>query len=362
MAIGKLGIARATICWTSAFCLALMMYCWPQPAAAQSIGTASAVKNQVQGIRAGATRALAAGGSVYSDDTVKTGDDSLAQLLFVDQTTFTVAADSQAVLSRVYHGKPGVAAVIANAVAGAFRFVSGVQTPTNYQIKFPQGYITVRGTIVDILAGADHSVIIDDEGAVTVHVYVTRASYDLVAGQMLVVHASGQVDGPVTMDATLMRAAGNTPFPLFGSILWPTQPQFQPSDPSQDLNGILNASRSSSTSSSSSSCETCIVSSSVDIKQDIHFLATARNGLRIYSFRYLDDDRAFVGVLAEEVLKDPRFAKAVVCLPEGYYAVDYAALGFEMRNMDEMRKAGEHAIAVAAARRAASPTTETGCR
>lgn len=246
MATGKLRVARATICWTSALCFALMMYCCPQAAAAQSIGTASAVKNQVQGIRGVATRALAAGGSVYSDDTVKTGDDSLAQLLFIDQTTFTVAANSQAVLRRAYHGKEGVGALIANAVAGAFRYISGAQTRNNDQIKFPQGYITVRGTVVDILAGADHSVILVDEGAVTVHVYVTRASYDLVAGQMLVVHASGQVDGPVTKDATLMRAVGAIPFPLFGSTLWPTQPQVQPFDSPKDLNDILFAGRGAS--------------------------------------------------------------------------------------------------------------------
>jgi hypothetical protein len=328
------------------------MYCCPLPAAAQSIGTTAAVKNQAQGIRGGTTRTLASGGSVFSDDTVKTGDDSLAQLLFVDQTTFTVAANSQALLSHVFHGKQGVGALVMHAVVGAFRFVSGVQTPSNYQIQFPQGYITVRGTIVDLDVAPVRSTIIVDEGAVTVHVYATGANYDLVAGQMLVVYAGGRVDGPMTMDATIIKITGAIPFQLFGSTIWPGQQQFLQSDSRKDLNDILST-RGPSTST--------IASSSVDIKQDIHYLATARNGLRIYSFRYLDDDRTFVGVLAEEVLKDPRFAKAVVCLPEGYYAVDYAALGFEMRNMDEMRKAGEHAIAVAAARRAASPTTETGC-
>jgi FecR protein len=238
--------------------LAALLGWGPAPAAAQSIGKATAVRNQVQGIRGSATRKLGAGGSVFSDDTVKAGDNSLAQLLFVDQTTFTVAADSEAVLHSVYHGRTGVAGLVMRAVAGAFRFVSGVQSSRNYQIQFPQGYVAVRGTIVDILAGPDHSVIIVDQGAVTVHVYATGANYDLTAGQMLVVHAGGRTDGPMTTDATLMRGQANIPFPLFGSVQWPGQQQFpgqiEAMDLKADLNAIANTSRSSSSVVNSGAC------------------------------------------------------------------------------------------------------------
>jgi hypothetical protein len=240
MAVSKLITARETISWALALSLAITMVFCARPAVAQSIGTAAAVTNQVQGIHGGATRTLATGGSVFSEDTVKTGDASLAQLLFVDQTTFTVAANSQALLSHVFHGKQGVGALVMHAVVGAFRFVSGVQTPSNYQIQFPQGYITVRGTIVDLIAAAERTMIVVDEGAVTVGVNRTRASYDLVAGNMLVVYADGRADGPTTMDATIMQIIGTVPFPLFGSTINPTQQQIDQFDSRKDLNDILN--------------------------------------------------------------------------------------------------------------------------
>jgi hypothetical protein len=244
MAIGKLGIVHAAT--GLACCLALLICCASRPAAAQSIGKATAVKNQVQGVRGGSTRSLSAGGSVFSDDTVRSGANSLAQLLFLDQTTFTVGANSQAVLSSVYRGNRGVAAKVMRAVAGAFRFVSGVEAPSKYQIQFPQGYITVRGTIVDVLAGADHSLIIDDEGAITVHVYATGANYDLDAGQMLVVYSNGRADGPMTIDASIIQINGEIPFPLFGSAIWPTQQQSQglrSYESNKDRNDILNTTR-----------------------------------------------------------------------------------------------------------------------
>src|ERR1700691_1179071 len=88
--------------WAFALSVAAALLCCPLPALAQSgIGKAAAVQNQVQGVRGSATRPLAVRGSVYVDDSVKTGDASLAQLLFLDQSTFTVAADSEAVLKNV---------------------------------------------------------------------------------------------------------------------------------------------------------------------------------------------------------------------------------------------------------------------
>jgi len=248
MAIGRLVTMRDPISWALAFCFAFTMYCCPGPALAQSsIGAATVVKNQVQGVRGSATRALASGGSVFSDDLVKAGDASLAQLLFTDQTTFTVAANSEAVLSRVFRPQQGGAQLIMRAVIGAFRFVSGVQGSRHYRIEFPGGYIAVRGTIIDILVWPTRTVVILDEGAATVHVNATGADYDLTRpGTDLVVNSNGRVDGPMTWDATIMKINGNIPFPLFGTTIWPTQQQFDQFDPIKDLNDMLNAGRGQS--------------------------------------------------------------------------------------------------------------------
>jgi hypothetical protein len=233
-------IRRNKFPWSIAFALAIAMACCVQPASAQSnIGKAAAIKNDVQGVRGSATRTLAAGSGVFSDDEVKTGDASLAQLLFLDQTTFTVAANSQAVLKQVYHPKQGFTQLVMSTVNGAFRFVSGVQGPQHYEVRFPQGYLTVRGTIVDFLVSPTRTIIVLSEGAATVVPYATRVPHNLdTPGTAMAVYNNGRVDGPMAWDNTIIKINGTLPFPLFGNTIWPTQPQAEEADSRKDLNDI----------------------------------------------------------------------------------------------------------------------------
>jgi hypothetical protein len=200
-------IRRNKLVWAFAFALVVAMVCCVQPASAQlSIGSAAVIKNDVQGVRGSASRVLATGGGVFSDDEVKTGGDSLAQLVFLDRTSFTVAANSQAVLKEVYRPKQGFKQLVMKTVTGSFRFVSGVQSPDHYQVQFPQGYLTVRGTIVDIVAGRTRTLIILVEGAITVVPYATRIPHDLnVPGTSLIVYNDGHVEGPLTREAALEK-------------------------------------------------------------------------------------------------------------------------------------------------------------
>jgi hypothetical protein len=233
-------IRRKKPLWAFAFTVAIAVACCAQPASAQSnIGKAAAIKNDVQGVRGSATRTLATGSGVFSDDEVKTGDASLAQLLFLDQTTFTVAANSQAVLKQVYHPKQGLTQLVLSAATGAFRFVSGVQSPQHYEVRFPQGYLTVRGTIVDFLVSPTRTIIVLSEGAATVVPYATRVPHNLdTPGTAMTVYNDGRVDGPMTWDNTIIKINGSLPFPLFGNTLWPTQPQAEEADSRKDLNDI----------------------------------------------------------------------------------------------------------------------------
>jgi hypothetical protein len=254
MATNKIPMAWDKIFRALAFLLAGIAVCGPLPALAQSnIGTAAVVKNQVQGIRGSATRSLALGGSVFNDDSVKTGDASLAQLLFVDQTTFSIASDSEAVLKNVYHGKQGATQRVLTAVTGAFRYVSGVQNPKNTRINFPFGYLTVRGTIIDLMLWPTRDVIVLDEGAITVVPYGSRVAYNMDRpGTMIVVYKDGHVDGPMVWDDTMKRIVGVIPFPVFGEKIWPVfvnDPQWEDSE--QD---IVNMAGSSSQSSGGIFC------------------------------------------------------------------------------------------------------------
>jgi hypothetical protein len=51
-------------------------------------------------------------------------------------------------------------------------------------------------------------------------------------------------------------------------------------------------------------------------------------GLNLYEFRYIDGDKRFRGVMADEV--EVNYPQAVYTMPDGYKAVNYALLGIDM--------------------------------
>src|SRR3954464_2229361 len=121
------------------------------PAYADKIGVASAVNQRVEGVNGGTTRVLSVGSDLYTNEIVRTGDDSNAQLLFRDQTSLSVGPGSEVTLDKyVFDPAKGAGEVVLNVTKGAFRFISGVQQSASYQIKTPVGTIGVRGTIFDL--------------------------------------------------------------------------------------------------------------------------------------------------------------------------------------------------------------------
>lgn len=80
------------------------------------------------------------------------------------------------------------------------------------------------------------------------------------------------------------------------------------------------------------------------LKRDITMLATLANGMKIYSFRYLWSDTVYVGLMAQDLLLNRDWRRAVVRQANGYFAVNYAALGLRMATMDEWRQRGLAAV------------------
>ncbi len=72
-----------------------------------------------------------------------------------------------------------------------------------------------------------------------------------------------------------------------------------------------------------------VVKSDRRLKTALVRIGTHDLGFGIYRFRYLWSDIEYVGVLAQEV--DEVRPSAVVCQPDGFLAVDYAAIGMTMR-------------------------------
>jgi hypothetical protein len=80
------------------------------------------------------------------------------------------------------------------------------------------------------------------------------------------------------------------------------------------------------------------------LKRDIVPIGVV-NGVKLYRFRYLASDRTFVGVMAQDLLADPRHARAVFRRPSGLLVVDYGRLGLDIPDIEAMRAAGEVAVA-----------------
>ncbi len=89
------------------------------------------------------------------------------------------------------------------------------------------------------------------------------------------------------------------------------------------------------------------VVSDARLKHDVRYLTTLDDGIKLYSYAYLGDERRFVGVMAEDLLADPRFADAVVIGADGFYRVDYARLGLGLYGVDAMLAAGARAVELA---------------
>ena len=212
-------------------------------ASAQSnIGVASGAKNQVEGVVEGKTQSIAVGTNVFGQELVRTGPDSLAQLLFLDQTSLSVAPQSQVTLDRfVYDPARGAGTVALRATVGAFRFVTGAQNSNSYQLETPVATISVRGTILDILVSPQRTIVIVEEGQAVVTSKISRLSSELTTpGAALVVSADGRVEGPITWDPTFVRISGAVPFPLFGNVIFPGQRDLLPVDDRKTLNDLLN--------------------------------------------------------------------------------------------------------------------------
>jgi hypothetical protein len=90
------------------------------------------------------------------------------------------------------------------------------------------------------------------------------------------------------------------------------------------------------------------LASDVRLKRDVRPVGMLPNGLQLYSFRYWNDDRTFVSVMAQDLLEDERFRHSVIEDESGYYMVDLEAVGLEITgSRSQFFEAGLRAVAEA---------------
>lgn len=68
------------------------------------------------------------------------------------------------------------------------------------------------------------------------------------------------------------------------------------------------------------------------------------NGIKIYSFKYLWEDKVRVGVIAQDLVDRPDTKAAVLTLANGLLGVDYEALGLRMATEAQWKAAGVAAL------------------
>ncbi len=119
--------------------------------AQEHIGSTALARNDVTRESAGASAPLVTGDSVFRNETVRTGADSNARLVFLDSTNLGVGPTSSVKLDQfVYVGELNGQKMTVNLAKGVFRFTTGVLDKKAYEITTPTAAIGVRGTVLDI--------------------------------------------------------------------------------------------------------------------------------------------------------------------------------------------------------------------
>ena len=134
--------------WTSGWALAALFVVQSAGSFAEEpqIGSATATKNKVEGHIGDTTHSISKGTAVYSNEIVRTGDASVADLKFLDDSNLSVGPVSEIRLDKfVYDPSGSAGTVVIEATRGAFRFVTGKQDQKVYQIKTPYGTLGIRG-------------------------------------------------------------------------------------------------------------------------------------------------------------------------------------------------------------------------
>ena len=184
--------------------------------AASKIGVAAAVQNDVRRVVGSSGQPLSAGSDLYTNERIRTGEASTAQILLLDKTTLTMGSRAELTLDRFVYNPGGSGQVVLNTIRGAFRFVTGSQNPRNYAVKTPVGIIGVRGSVADFFAEPNKLTLISVEGIIE-FTFQNRKYVLNVPGTAFVFNRDGTVQGPFRWDGTFFNTGAANTFPLYGS-------------------------------------------------------------------------------------------------------------------------------------------------
>jgi hypothetical protein len=176
--------------------------------AQEHIGSAASARNDVTRELAGASGPLAQGDSVYRNETVRTGEDSTAKLVFLDSTNLGVGPISSVKLDKfVYVGESNGQRMTVNLAKGVFRFTTGALDKKAYEITTPTAAIGVRGTVLNIAVERVETRVTLVEGQAMV--CPRRAGVTLAQQERNCARAAGGAGGP-RCDCVELKNDGQT--------------------------------------------------------------------------------------------------------------------------------------------------------
>ena len=101
---------------------------------------AASIKPNAEGVVGANSQTLSPGSELHASETVRTGNLGQADLVFIDNTNLTVGPTSEVLLDEFVYDPTGSSGrVVMQATRGAFRFVTGKQDHSAYQLKTPYG-------------------------------------------------------------------------------------------------------------------------------------------------------------------------------------------------------------------------------
>lgn len=183
--------------------------------AAEEIGAAVVVVNQVTAALDADTRTLESGHGVHQNELIEVAKDASSELKLNDDTKMALGPGAKLKLDKfVYDPQQTNADIAVNLVKGAFRFVTGVAAKPSYVVRVPQASITVRGTIFDAyVEDSGASWLLLHEGAVEVCNAQRKCQLLDEPGKLLRI-SDGRIEPPARWNKLKRKASFNDAFPF----------------------------------------------------------------------------------------------------------------------------------------------------
>jgi hypothetical protein len=116
------------------------------------IGVAASTRPSADGIVGANAQTLSPGSEVYANETVRTGNRGLADLVLLDATNLIVGSTSEVLLDTFVYDRTGSSgSVVVQATRGTLQLVTGSQDQRAYQVNTPYGSLGVSESMAALV-------------------------------------------------------------------------------------------------------------------------------------------------------------------------------------------------------------------